>query len=139
MRKLILLFIIALGLFISCEKDSDDDFTHLKISETSSKEEDNRVLEELYQEIDNQSQMYDCDNVEKWNYTPIGYKPCGGGPTHYIAYSSSLDTEKFLKMVSYYTAQQETYVLKWDIVSDCLPVASPKGIECIDGKPEFTY
>ena len=139
MRKLIFLFTIVLGLFISCDKDSDDEYTNLKIAETSSREEDNQVLEELYQEIDNQSAMYECDNAEEWDYAPVGYKPCGGGPTHYIAYSSRLDTENFLKMVSYFTSQQEIYVIKWNIVSDCLPVASPKGIECIDGKPELTY
>lgn len=95
-------------------------------------------LQALYREIDSIAGLYVCDDVEEWQFTAIGDKPCGG-PTGYIAFSSRLDTASFLNKVETYTNLQREYNLKWDVVSDCMYVTSPSRIICEDGKPKLVW
>lgn len=138
MKRLILCFITLVVIFFSCEKEAENSFFDAKITESSTREQDDQLLNKLYHEILDLSTQYDCSNAEEWDYTPIGAKACGG-PAGYIAYSLKIDKGMFLNKVSHYTLQQERYNTKWGIISDCMALPPPNGIECINGKPELIY
>ena len=101
-------------------------------------EEESLQLQALYKEIDSLAGLYPCDDVEEWQFTAIGDKPCGG-PTGYIAYSSRLDIAGFFDKVETYTNLQREYNMKWNVVSDCMYVTSPNHIVCEDGKPKLVW
>ena len=134
MNKTLVLIILCLH-FVSCEEEPENRF---EISETSSRESDNKLLDELHEEILVLSNQVTCTNANEWEITAIGAKACGG-PTGYIAYSSQIDKIDFLDKVNRYTSLQDFYNQKWGVVSDCMFLTPPKGIECINGFPEFIY
>lgn len=114
--------------FASCEKKYF----------SNSREEDELELSNLRKEIDKMSNQVSCENAAEWKFTAIGAKACGG-PASYVAYSSKIDENSFLKTVSDYTQKQKTFNAKWDVASDCMFVTAPKGVECVSGKPKFVY
>jgi len=123
---IILLSFVSIS-FTACEKTGN-----------TSKEGEKERLESLYKEIDILSTSVECENAEEWAFTAIGSKACGG-PTGYIAYSSKIDTEDFLKKVTLYTELQGEYNKKWNVVSDCMGLIQPSDVKCVNGKPEFIY
>lgn len=126
-------FLVA-GLLFSCEKDESLELG--EITETSTRNHDNQLLNELYQEILSISEQYDCTNALEWKFTAIGSKACGG-PTGYIAYSINIDEDSFLEKIAHYTLQQKEYNTKWGIISDCAVVNTPSRVECLDGRPQL--
>lgn len=124
---------IALGLIfcallqVSCSKDDH-----------SSKDKDLKELEALYKEIDLMSKSNICVNAADWAFTAIGSKACGG-PTNFIAYSTKLNTVEFLKKVQAYTEAQDKFNKKWRIYSDCMLIAMPQRVDCVNGKAELIY
>lgn len=113
-------------LFSACEKA------------TTSQEEEQQVLIEWYETILVLSNTEACEDSVNFAFTPIGSKTCGG-PTGYIAYSLSIDTENFLDEVADYTAAQNVFNLKWGIPSNCMIEPMPSGIECINGTIQLIY
>jgi len=113
-------------------------FTACEKAGNSSQEEEKDSLENLYKEIEELSISVVCEDAEEWDFTAIGSKACGG-PTGYLAYSSGIDTEDFLKKVALYTELQDQYNKKWGIISDCMALMPPNNVECVDGKPKLIY
>lgn len=116
------LILISLMLMTSCEMFDDN-------SKTYQLEE----IEELYNEIITLSESVPCTNSAEWKFTPMGSKACGG-PTRYIAYHQSIETD-FLDLVSQYTQLQAAYNKKYNIVSDCSLIVTPRNVICEGGKP----
>jgi hypothetical protein len=139
MKRSILSLAIVTLLLISCENnDNSENWDDNEITNSSTRNEDTTLLNNLYEEILNLSNQYDCVDSSQWKFTAIGSKACGG-PTGFIAYSSMIDENLFLEKVEHNTEQQEIYNKKWKVFSDCSVPPQPKGLECIDGKPQFYY
>ena len=94
---------------------------------------DRAQLVQQYEAIVRQAQSVPCTNAGEWRITPIGKKACGG-PAAYIAYSSRIDTARFLQQVAAYTAASERYNRDSGMVSDCMLVTEPKGVQCVNGQ-----
>lgn len=105
---------------------------------TGTREGDDEKLKQLYQEIESISTSQACENADEWLFAAIGSKACGG-PTGYVAYSTRLDTDAFLKKVQHYTDVQAAYNKKWNVASDCMYVSPPSHILCEDGKPKLVW
>lgn len=116
------LILISLILMSSCEM-IDGDSKSYRLEE----------IEELYDEIITLSESVPCTNSAEWKFTPMGSKACGG-PTRYIAYHQSIEAD-FLDLVSQYTKLQAEYNEKYDIVSDCSLMVTPRNVICEGGKP----
>ena len=95
-------------------------------------------LETMYNEIFALSESVTCVNDSEWTFAAIGSKACGG-PTGYIAFATTIDTDDFLARIEAYTAAQKKYNEENGIVSDCSLVKEPTGVVCQDGKPSFVY
>nr|WP_143404095.1 hypothetical protein [Gaetbulibacter sp. 4G1] len=106
--------------------------------ELTEQEKDHRALMDLYDEIYNLSISVSCDNANDWTFIAFGAKACGG-PQGYIAYSSQIDTDNFLKKVNVYTQEEKEYNIKWEINSTCDLPKQPKNVECISGFPVLKY
>ena len=127
MKNIILLVFIVMMSMKGCDKNSD-----------LSREQEQHILNEMYTEIQALANSEQCTNAGNWAFTAIGAKACGG-PVAYIAYSLNIDTESFLEKVEKYTAEQDKFNKKWNLISDCSIPPSPTAIECVDGAPDFIY
>ncbi len=114
---------------LSCEPQST-------ISNTSTKDADTKLLEQLLVEIKNEANSKICNDSKNWQIVELGQKACGG-PAAYIAYSEEIDVDCFLKKVEFYTKQTKIFNQKYSIVSDCMLLIKPAGIKCENGKPVF--
>lgn len=141
MRNFLLASILTLPFLIgSCQK-KDDGFSPFNaqiIKENSSIEEDQELLDNLYEEILVFTNQEHCTDASEWNYTELGSKACGG-PVKFIAYSNKIDTAYFLNLVKHYNEQQHNFNIKWGIFSDCSIPAEPNGINCVNNQPVFYY
>lgn len=108
------------------------------ISQDTSRENDEKLLQDLYAEIQSLSTSVACNDAADWKYTEIGQKACGG-PAGYIAYSTKLDTQCFLKKVRHYTSLTGTFNDKYGVISDCSIAPVPSGIECMNGEAVLDY
>jgi len=139
MKRLLFILAIALACLMACDKsDSEPEVLQSEIRKGSSKIEDDQLLTDLYLEIIGLSTSYSCNDDSEWKWTPIGAKACGG-PTGYIAYSTKLDMNSFLAKVSFYTHQQDTYNIKWSIISDCSIPPEPINVICENSLAELIY
>ncbi|WP_299220969.1 hypothetical protein [uncultured Aquimarina sp.] len=110
MRNLLVIGIALFAtLFNSCNDDDDT---------TSSMEQEQQVLVAMLNEIQTIANSTSCIDATNWTYTAIGAKACGG-PKDYIAYSTTIDVEDFLKKVNAYTDLEDVFNKKWGIISDC--------------------
>lgn len=73
-----------------------------------------------------------CSQTGECNYIAVGSKACGG-PMGYIVYSTNIDVEALKKMVDKYTADQKTYNIQNNVISDCSLANPPEKIGCVDG------
>ena len=128
MKPFLILAILFFFCLIACEKGVF----------SNSKEKDLEELANLKKDIDEGSAQTTCINAADWKFTAIGDKACGG-PTGYVAYSTTIDETAFLKKVKVYTDKQKAFNLKWNTVSDCMFMVPPKSIDCVNGKPKFVY
>lgn len=118
--------ILLLGILFSCNNDE----------QTQEQESDN--LQQMLSEIKSMANNESCTAAEEWRITDYGAKACGG-PIGFIAYSSKIDTAKFLKKVEKHRNAQTNYNEKWGIVSDCSIPPQPNGVDCVDGVPVLEY
>ncbi len=109
-------------------------------SDTSglSQEQDQSMLNLKLTEIVNLAESVICEDSSDWTFTGIGGKACGG-PTGYIAYSTTINVENFLLMVEEFNAAEDSFNKKWGIISDCSTPAQPIGIDCINGKAVLIF
>ena len=127
-KLLIVLLIVSIGSF-SCNRNSDEDLTQ---------EEELQNLKELFLEIEIMADSVSCEDDSEWVYTAFGSKPCGG-PMGFIAYSKTIDTIHFLRLIELHRRDQQNYNNKWEIASDCSVPPQPDSIICNNGVPAFLY
>lgn len=125
------LYLICLSLFVfvitSCDKDK-------------SKNQDEQELEQLFTKIKTLAESSTCGSSTNYElkFTAIGSKACGG-PTGYLAYSTSIDVKEFESLVTKYTNLQADYNRKWNIMSTCEAILPPSSVHCENGKPVLIY
>ncbi len=125
--SIVVLLSLFLGILIGCD---DDD--------ASTEEQESDTLEEMLFEIIKIAESVDCVTPDDWTFTPIGSKACGG-PTGFLAYSVTIDTNDFLEKVEAYKEAMNAFNIKWGVISDCALPATPVGVTCVDGKAELVY
>ena len=106
--------------------------------ELTAQEEAHKYLMVLFDEIEALTYTNSCVDGINWTFTAYGSKACGGFQG-YIPYSINIDTDAFLNKVEVYTIAEKKFNIKWGIISDCLVVIEPEGVECINGYPSLTY
>ncbi len=74
-----------------------------------------------------------CTTNSQCKFVALGSKPCGG-PWSYLVYPSSMDTRLLLEQVTIYNLKEDNYNKKWNVVSDCMFVAPPSSVACVNGK-----
>lgn len=104
----------------------------LKPENNHSQQQDREMLSVMIKEIEDQIAEVQCIDSSQWKFTPIGAKPCGG-PSSYIAYPTELESE-LLPKIETFTQMQSAFNKKYQLMSDCMLVQPPTGIECVDGK-----
>ena len=97
-----------------------------------SQQSDREKLSVLIKEIETQINTETCTDAADWRFSPIGSKPCGG-PSSYIAYPIKMEDE-ILPKIKKFTEMQSVFNKKFNLVSDCMMVQPPSGIQCVDGK-----
>lgn len=127
-KLLFVLAIVSIGSF-SCDSESDENLTQ---------EEELQNLQELFQDIETMADSVSCEDASEWTYTAFGSKPCGG-PMGFIAYSTTIDTLEFLRLIEQHRQLQDKYNNKWDVASDCSVPSQPDSIICNNGIPAFLY
>jgi len=104
----------------------------LKPENNYSQQLDRERLAVLVKEIDSLAGSEVCTDAAEWRSSPIGAKPCGG-PSSYIAYPIKMEDE-ILAKIKEFTAQQDAFNKKYQLMSDCAMVPPPAGIRCENGK-----
>ncbi|MDP2088531.1 MAG: hypothetical protein Q8J84_03935 [Flavobacteriaceae bacterium] len=79
-----------------------------------------------------------CSENSQCEYVALGSKPCGG-PWSYLVYPSTMDTKLLLEQVTIYNLKEHQYNQKWSIISDCMAVAPPTRVDCINNKCAAVY
>lgn len=108
----------------------------LKPENNLSQQQDKEPLTKLIKEIEAAIQKETCTDAADWNFAPIGSKPCGG-PSSYIAYPKKMESQ-ILPQIEKFTEMQTAFNKKYQLISDCMMIAPPTGIECVDGKAVLT-
>ncbi|GLB51843.1 hypothetical protein NBRC110019_08820 [Neptunitalea chrysea] len=121
-------FLIFSLLFVACAEE-DYKLTF---------EEDTIKLQEKFDKIVEFGQSVECTDASEWDYTAVGEKACGG-PSAYIAYNTTLNTDQFFALVEDYNSFQNIYNNKWEMVSTCDVPQEPAGVECVDSAPVLIY
>jgi hypothetical protein len=89
-------------------------------------------LEIKKQEIQNYINSFSCSESGGCNYIAFGSKPCGG-PWSYLVFSNSVDLTKLQEMVKNYNEMNRLYNIQTNAVSDCMAVAPPTEVKCVNG------
>ncbi len=119
--------LLMIQLISSCSDDDD-----------ATRDDESANLNALLVEIQEMASSVDCTDASDWTYTAYGNKACGG-PVGYIAYSTNMDTARFLEKVAQHRRAQEAFNEKWDVISDCSLPGEPSSVRCEDGAPVFEY
>lgn len=125
MKKTLLFLAMSIGLLFACDKES-------------STEADQEELIKLQAQIKTLADESVCGTSFKLNYKPMGSKACGG-PSSYIAYSSSIDTAKLILLINRYTDSERKYNQKYSISSTCDITSKPSTVTCENGKPKMNF
>jgi len=138
MKHLIYIPLVVLTLF-SCKAKKGDKEPEtlpkdiaLKPENNYSQQFDRERLAVLVKEIDSLAGSEVCTDAAQWRSSPIGAKPCGG-PSSYIAYPIKMEDE-ILAKIKEFTAQQDAFNKKYQLMSDCAMVPPPAGIRCENDK-----
>ncbi|SFJ08676.1 hypothetical protein SAMN05421638_2091 [Kaistella treverensis] len=138
MKHLIYIPLVVFTLF-SCKAKKGDKAPEtlpkdiaLKPENNYSQQLDRERLAVLVKEIDSLAGSEICTDAAEWRSSPIGAKPCGG-PSSYIAYPIKMEDE-ILAKIKEFTAQQDAFNKKYQLMSDCAMVPPPAGIQCENGK-----
>lgn len=136
--------VLASTLLLSCKskKAVETDPTLPKdISEKTennfTQQQDSEDLTQIRAEIDSLIENTVCTNPSEWRISPIGAKACGG-PASYLAYPIE-NEEEVLPLIQRYTELNSAFNKKYNIMSDCMLVTPPSGIDCSDGKAILKY
>jgi len=119
---------LLLFVFIACESDTVG----------LTQEQEQSVLNQKRAEIESLATSVVCTDPSVWVYTGIGGKACGG-PTGYIAYSTSINVGEFLQKVEEFTLAEDNFNKKWNIKSDCSVPPQPIGINCENGQAVLVF
>jgi len=99
-----------------------------EITQESEKAELAILQEEIVQLIATGTctQNTDCD------FIAFGSKPCGGAWS-YLVYSTTINVELLKERVATYNETETAYNIKWSVVSDCMAIAPPTSVQCVNG------
>ncbi|RZK92394.1 MAG: hypothetical protein EOO98_03300 [Pedobacter sp.] len=116
-----------LFLFGSCKKDQ-------------TKNEEQQELKQLFTKIRTLAESSTCGGTTNHELKSISYgsKACGG-PNGYLAYSTSINTVEFERLITEYAALEKAYNKKWGITSTCDITPTPVTTICDNGKPKLVY
>lgn len=89
-------------------------------------------LETKKQEIQNYINSFSCSESGGCNYIAFGSKPCGG-PWSYLVFSNSVNLIKLQEMVKNYNEMNRLYNIQTNAMSDCMAVAPPTEVKCVNG------
>lgn len=104
----------------------------------SDQEKEHQELMNVFTEIKNLSESVSCSDKSDWSFTAYGSKACGG-PQGYIPYSNQIDVNTFLTKVQLYTALEDAFNQKWQVISTCDVESPPVDVACDAGKPILVY
>ena len=137
MKKISLILLFSLCLFTRCvdERPQPNFCIECEINGMSRSAADIR-LSEIYQALEKIATSVTCNDASEWKFVAFGSKACGG-PAGYLPYHKSIIVKDFLERVANYSALQNAYNKKWNVISDCSIVQMPKGVECVDGKAKL--
>jgi hypothetical protein len=116
--------IIALSLLLQSFQCSDTNESSDQITQAQ--------LETKKQEIQNYINSFSCSESGSCNYIAFGSKPCGG-PWSYLIFSNSVDLTKLQEMVKNYNEMNRLYNIQTNAISDCMAVAPPTEVKCVNG------
>ena len=89
-------------------------------------------LEQKRQEIVEYINSFSFTNASICNYIAFGAKPCGG-PREYLAFPNTVNQTTLQNLVDEYYEMDNQYNIQTNAISDCMVVAPPNNIDCIDG------
>lgn len=89
-------------------------------------------LETKKQEIQNYINSFSCSESVGCGFIAFGTKPCGG-PWSYLVFSNSVNLTKLQEMVKDYNEMNRLYNIQTNAMSDCMVVAPPTEVKCVDG------
>ena len=118
-----------LGVFVGCDDDDDSPMN---------REQEQVALDKKLEEITTIAESVACDDTDRWTFTPIGTKPCGG-PVGFLAYSFDVDVDHFLKKVEEYKVAMDDFNGKWGVISPCDVPPLPVGVTCDNGQAVLIY
>jgi hypothetical protein len=95
-------------------------------------------LNEQFLQIKNLAESEICEDSSEWRFIEVGFKACGG-PEGHIAYSTRIDTLRFVEMVKGYNKAKRQYAIEENLFSNCLFVSPPAGINCVNGEAVLVY
>ncbi len=142
--KCLLFTLLTVALLSSCEKENtgktktDECIPVQTITPVTNKQQDQQLLNQLWDDIAALSGSSNCQRSSGWGITPVGSKPCGG-PWTYLAYWLETDVDCLMKKIKYYNQQQSIYNTKYGVGSDCSVPPVPKAVSCESGLPVFVY
>lgn len=119
--------LFCITLCFSCDDNND-----------STQEQDLEHLNEMFEEISVIASSEVCEDASLWSFTSYGSKACGG-PVGYMAYPTTIDTADFLQKIEAHREAEDTYNIKWGIISDCSLPAPPSGVACENGNAILVY
>jgi len=116
--------ILALSLALQSFQCSDSNNTSDLITSTQ--------LETKKQDIQNYINSFSCSENLGCGYIAFGSKPCGG-PWSYLVFSNSVNLDKLKEMVLNYNEMNRLYNIQTNAISDCMAVAPPTEVKCVNG------
>ncbi len=119
--------ILMFAIFLSCNNDDGP-----------TQEQEAQELNQMFSEIETLANSEKCIDSEEWTFTSYGSKACGG-PVGFIAYSTNINTDLFLRKIEEHRIAQKEFNEKWGIISDCSLPPEPIGIICENESPVFEY
>ncbi|MNK04698.1 hypothetical protein D3C87_225710 [compost metagenome] len=120
--------IIGLFLFNSCSKEKQQN-------------NEQQELELLFTKIKTLAESSTCGGSttnHELKSISYGSKACGG-PNGYLAYSTSINTVEFEKLIAEHAELEKAYNKKWGIASTCNITPTPVTTICDNGKPKLVY
>jgi len=100
--------------------------------EEPTRESDRAALDTQRSQIFAFASSGQCTGNAQCAFIGLGSKPCGG-PWDFIAYSSSLDTQRLFAMINEYNKNEDAYNRRWKIMSDCAMAPMPDSVGCLNG------
>ena len=73
-----------------------------------------------------------CTQNTHCDFIAFGSKPCGGAWS-YLVFNTTINVALLKEKVATYNKNETAYNLKWSVVSDCMAVAPPTSVQCVDG------